>query len=844
MSRIDFLIRTAWRDARQNMGKLLLFMSSIVLGISALVAINSFNYNLAQDIDREAASLLGADLVVTGNREAGPITRATLDSLPAQLSTGIELLSMAYLPKVDESHFVRIKALQGDFPFYGALESNPIQAADLFKSHQGALVEDGLMTQYGLQVGDSIQLGKSKFSILGELKNAFGSASISSSFAPTIYIGKQFLPGTGLVQPGSLLNYAYYYKIEQPFEIDEWKEERVTRLRTESMRMETVTDRQANIGDAFDNLNYFLNLVAMVALLLGCIGVASSVFIYIKNKIPSIAILRCLGMKGKEAFFVYFAQIIGLGALGVVVGCLLGSVVQIILPRVLTDFIPLEVQMKISWPAMLQGLTIGLLITSLFSVLPLLGIRKISPLRTLRQNITEPTSKIDLPSATIYFAIVFCLFGFLWLLTDDPLIGFYFVVGLGAAFGLLFLVARLVMWSVKMYFPKHWNFVLRQGLANLFRPNNQTRTLLVSIGLGTAVLTTLFIVQGLLLRNVAAMDAGEQPNVFLFGIESNQIDSLVKITEAKQMPIIQNLPVVTMRLVGWQGKTKKEWLADSNLTAKSWAIHRETRATYRDWLDSNEKVIAGDFPHPYRAENDSIFISLAKPFADAMNVDLGDEMIFNVQGARMKTYVKSIRKIENANMRARFLVLFPSGVLEPAPKFHILVTKSPNVTTTANFRSEVVKEFSNVSVIDLSTILESINEILTKVSYIIQFMALFSILTGLTVLFSSLLLSKYQRIRESVLLRTLGASRRQIQGINLSEYVILGTLAASLGVVIALVASFLLARFQLDLDFNIRWLPIAIVFFSVVMITVVIGVLNSREVVNRPPLEVLRREVG
>ena len=844
MTRHSFLLHLAWRDGRKNLGKLFLFMSSIVLGIAALVAINSFNANLTRDIDHEAAALLGADLAVTGSRPAGPLTLATLDSLPAQHSTEIELLSMAFIPKTGESQFVRIKALEGSFPYYGKIETVPSGADVAFRQQKGTIIDEGLSLQHGLQIGDSIRLGSVAFPILGSFSNAFASAGISASFAPTVYISAEFMDATELIQPGSLVNYAYYYKIQDPFPIDEWKEERVTRLRTESMRMETVTDRQANVSDAFDQLNYFLNLVAMVALLLGCIGVASSIFIYVKSKIPSIAVFRCLGMKGREAFLVYFYQVIGLGLVGVLLGAALGSGIQMLLPKVLSDFIPLEVNMSISWASIGRGIVLGMLITALFALLPLLAIRKISPLRTLRANIEEDRTQFDPMQLLVFGGIILSLLIFLWQLTGEAQVGLFFVLGLLLAFGLLFLSAQVVMWTVKRYFPRQWNFVFRQGLANLFRPNNQTRTLLVSIGLGTAILTTLFIVQGLLLRNVEAMDAGEQPNVFLFGIESDQIDTLTGITEAKGMPIIQKMPIVTMRLSGWQGRSKTDWLQDSSRQAKNWAIHRESRVTYRDFLDANETLIEGTFPHPRTQQTDSIFISLAEAYADAMAVHIGDEMLFDVQGIPMKTYVKSIRKIDNANMRARFLILFPTGVLEQAPQFHVLVTKTPQPQMTASFRGEVVKAFPNVSVLDLSSILESVSEILNKISYILQFMALFSILTGLIVLFSSLLLSKYQRIQESVLLRTIGASRRQIQQINATEYALLGILAAAMGVLISLVAGYLLARFQLELDFTIRWMPILTVFIGVVSITVVIGVLNSREVVNKPPLEVLRKEVG
>jgi putative ABC transport system permease protein len=226
-----------------------------------------------------------------------------------------------------------------------------------------------------------------------------------------------------------------------------------------------------------------------------------------------------------------------------------------------------------------------------------------------------------------------------------------------------------------------------------------------------------------------------------------------------------------------------------------------------------------------------------------MDVSIGDEMVWNVQGALITSYVGSIRKIDFRSMQTRFFILFPNGVLERAPQFQVLVTKSPDTETTAQYRSAVVRAFPNVSVIDLGMILVTLNDILTKVSYIIQFMAGFSILTGLIVLISSLFLSKYQRIRESVLLRTIGALRHQIFRINFVEYLLIGSLSALTGIVLALIGSYFLATQQLELEYDIRWGPILIVFLIIVSLTVLIGLLNSREVLNKSPLEVLRKEV-
>ncbi|HLF65757.1 MAG TPA: FtsX-like permease family protein, partial [Saprospiraceae bacterium] len=720
MAGFKFLLNTAWRDSRHNRGRLVLFMSSIILGVAALVAINAFNYNLARDIDRQAASLLGADIAVTGNRPIATTLIPALDSIASQKATELELFSMAYLPVQDASQFVRVRALEGDFPFYGEIKTIPSEAAKDFQHGTFALVDESAMIEHSLQVGDSIRLGEAYFTIVGRLTAMFGSSALTSAFAPPVYIGKQYLDATKLVQEGSLVNYSYYLKTPVGFDADEWEEKNDDRFRTEAMRIETIAERKENLNEAFDRLNAFLNLVALVSLLMGCIGVASSVFIYVRNKIPSIAILRCLGMKGKQAFTIYFIQILALGVLGALTGAILGSVIQTVLPIVLSDLLPVSVTVTLSWRAIIEGLLVGLVVTVLFALLPLLAVRKVSPMRTLRSNMIGDIQERDPVRWFIYGGLVASLVLFLWLMTGDIQAAGIYTLGLLLSAATLFLVSKAVMWMIKRYLPRGWHFAFRQGLSNLFRPNNQTQTLLVSIGLGTAVLSTLLITQGLILRNVANMDAGNQPNMILYGIERTQKDSLAAITKHYKMPIIQQVPIVTMRIEGWKGRTKSEWLGDTTRKAETWAINREARVTFRDTLDVAEHLVKGAFTGNVEP-GDSIFISLADGFAEALDVDIGDEVVFNVQGTLLKTYVGSLRKIEFNSMMTRFFIVFPHGVLEQAPQFQVLVTKSPDVATTAKYRSEVVRTFPNVSVVDLASILVALNEILNKVSYVIRF---------------------------------------------------------------------------------------------------------------------------
>ncbi len=840
MSRLNFLLKTALRDSRKNRGKLLLFVSSIILGVAALVAINSFNNNLVDNIDQEAKSLLGADMVISGNHKLSDTLLTITDSLPGESARERELFSMSYLPEQDQSQFVKVKALDGDFPFYGTLLTEPLEAVRLFQSEGYALVDDGMMLQYGLETGDSIKLGKKMFLIGGRLKSTFGGAGLGTTFAPTVYIPYDALDLTALIQPGSFMEYAYYYKLPSNLDADEWEDENNRPFRNESMRIRTVEEQKENLEEAFSSLNNFLNLIALISLLLACIGVASSVLVYVKNKVSSIAIFRCLGMDSTSAFMIYFIQIFVLGLIAVVVGAFLGSAIQVALPSVLKDFLPYEVDMDISWPAITEGIVIGLVLTSLFALVPLISIRKVSPLRTLRK-VDNTSSAKDWAQWLVYFLVVLAIFLFLLRLLGYVLDAGVFTIALLVAFGILYGVAKTITWAVRKFFPRAAPYVVRQGLSNLYRPNNQTGTLIVSIGLGTAILTTIFVMQGLILENVSEMGAGNQPNMILYGIENHQKDSLESITEEHDLPVLQHVPVVTMDLIAWQGKTKKEWLADTSRKASRWAINREARVSYQAEMKEDEELVKGTYTGIYDG-GDSIFISLGERYARGLNVDVGDELVWNVQGAVIKTYIGSLRKLEFRKMESRFFILFPEGVLEDAPQFRILVTKSPSKETTAAYRNRVVKLFPNVSVIDLGSILVTLNNILKKVSYVIQFMAGFSILIGIIVLLSSLFLSKFQRIRETVLLRTIGAVKNQILKINFVEYFLIGALSSLTGIVLSLIGSFLLTKYVFEISFRIHWLPISIVFFLVVGLTVLIGFLNSRDVIRESPLAVLRSE--
>ncbi len=875
----------AWRDSRRNRGRLLLFISSIVIGIAALVAINSFSENLQTDINNEAKSLLGADLIVQGGQPAGDTILQTLDLLGAsQRAETWSLVSMVYFPQNGGTRLSQVRAQEGGFPFFGKLSTEPATAAEVFKKatapgapvseSQVALVEKTLMLQFGLKVGDTVRVGVVPFVIAGQLNSAPGRAGIAGSIAPVVYIPKQFLDQTGLVQRGSLIWYQYFFQFPETTNVADLVTTMVEpALENTPLGIETVAERREELGEAFGNMRTFLNLVGFIALLLGCIGVASSVHIYIKDKMGSIAVLRCLGVKGWQAFQIFLLQVVVLGLAGGLLGAFFGSLLQVALPAVLGDFLPLEnVSTDVSWRAMGMGVLTGLGITILFALLPLLGIRKVSPLRTLRASFEE-----DVPIAigsrdplrwVVYGLILLFICGFTLAQTGE-IESIAFPLGIIVAFLVLAGVAKALTWAVRKYFPTQWSYIWRQSIANLYRPNNQTLILVVTIGLGTALISTLFLVQDLLLKQVAYTGSGNMPNMIIFDIQPPQKEAVAKLTEENGLPVKQLVPIVTMRLESIDGITKEIHDRDTTGQAareaaraegrrrgdddgppdgekstrrRDWVYEREFRSTYRDSLIESEELVEGEW-HGAVGEDGVIYVSLQEGIARDMKAKVGSKLTFNVQGAEIETVVGSIRKVDFRRVQTNFFVVFPKGVLEQAPQFYVVVSKVESEEQSAKFQQALVKNFPNVSVVDLTQILKSVKTVLDKVSFVIRFMALFSILTGLVVLISSVVLSKFQRIQESVLLRTLGAHRRQIIRINALEYFLLGSLATLTGIGLSVAGSFALAKWMLEIPYEPNLWPALIVFVSITGLTMLIGLLNSREIVRKPPLEVLRKEV-
>ncbi|MBM1106468.1 FtsX-like permease family protein [Aurantibacter crassamenti] len=830
----------AWRDCKASSRRLLLFMASIILGIAAVVSIQSFSENLKFNISLQSRALMGADYRIDSNNELNERVLGIVDSLGGANGREISFPSMATFSNTEATKLVLVRGVEGGFPFYGELLTEPQSASEEYQQSGGALVDATLMLQFKLKVGDSIKVGNLTLPISGSLSSSPGSTGLTTTIAPPVFIPLKYIEQTGLVQKGSRIRYNYYFVADPDLDLKKFDEVIDPILDAENADLDTHLSTARQLGRRYENVAKFLNLVAFIALLLGCIGIASSVHIYIKEKLQSVAVLKCIGATRKQAFLIYLIQIAGIGLLGGIIGTLLGLALQWSFPMLLQGFLPFEVQITWAIQPIIMGVFLGLFMAVLFALSALMSTWYISPLQVLRaQEDTSEKSK----RATILIGIAIVCFVYLfsfWLL-DSFKLASGFVLGVVVTFSILAGIAKLLMWTIKTYFPVNWSFNAKQSLRNLYRTNSQTMVMVLAIGVGTFLISNLYFTKDFLLAKASVEAGSKAPNIILLDIQTDEKDAVIDRISVKGLPIIDNIPIVTMRVHDINGRAANDIRKDTLSEINHWVLNHEFRVTYRDSLIASETLLSGEWTNESKIDN-LIPISLADNVARNAKVEVGDKMTFNVQGVLMKTIVASIREVDWARMQLNFSIVFPTEVLENAPQFHVLSTKVPDAQASAELQQDLVRKFPTVSILDLRQMINLVEGILDKITWVINFMAFFSILTGIIVLIGAVRTSKYQRIKENVLLRTLGAKSRQILTITALEYIYLGILGAGVGILLSLISSQLLAYFVFDTPFVPSIIPFLVILPAIALLVLFIGLFNSSSVIKSPPLEVLRKE--
>ena len=609
--------------------------------------------------------------------------------------------------------------------------------------------------------------------------------------------------------------------------------------------MRTVSEEERRLSETLTRFGNFLGLVALVALLLGGLGVASAVHVFIKRRMTTVAVLRCLGASASGVLAAYLVQALLVGLAGSLLGASLGAAAQLALPRLLRGVLPVDVSWSLSWRAVLSGIGVGVWVAAVFSLLPLVAVRRVSPLAVLRRDIEPIAARRDPARLAALAALATSLVALAVIQAGQLRSGLAFAAGAGVALFALWLAALGLVRGLRRFLPRGLPYVYRQGLANLYRPANQTLMVVLALGFGAFLLSTLLLVHHNLWRELRVDRGATRPNLVFFDVQPDQRDDVASRVAAAGPLTAPVVPIVPMRIESLKGRAISELLAieDETQRPERWALRREYRSSYRDAPTSSERVVAGAWWRPGAgAEPAPLPIAVEAGLARELKLAVGDAVVWDVQGVRIDSRVACLREVEWARFEPNFFVVFPEGPLDSAPHSYVLLSRVEDAEARARLQRAVVEAHPNVSTLDLAQVQRSIESVLDKVLLAVRFMALFSLAAGAVVLAGAVAASRYQRVREGALLRTLGARRPQLVRILLAEYAVLGTLSVLAGVLLSGLAGWALVRFLFDGRFALPLFELALLLVSVLALTVAVGLAGSTEVWRRPPLEVLRAE--
>jgi putative ABC transport system permease protein len=850
-------------------------MSSISLGAAALVAIDSFADNVKRSVEEQARAVVGGDLVFRSRRPYTTEQKALFDTIAratgARYSHVVTFPSMAFVPRTGSTRLSQVRAVSDNYPFYGEITTTPAGRWPLLKTGANALVDPSLLVALNAHVGDTVTLGYGRFRIIGTLKSVPGTPGVAEIIGPRVFIPERYLPETHLLVFGSLAEYGTMARLPEGADPGKTIKPFRKQLAKAQLRFITVDESENQATRSIDQLSRFIGIVGLIALLLGGVGVASGVRAYVARKIDTVAILRCLGASSGQVLAMYVAQAAVMGLLGAIAGAALGVAVQFGLPVVFKDFLPVDVTVRLEPQAILTGIVIGGLIALIFALRPLLALRNVSPLQTLRRDADSEVLRMrwnDWPRLAVDVALVASVLAIGLMRASTVKQGFWISVSTGGAIAVLVGSAAFLSWISRKALRTRWRYEVRQGVANLYRPANQTRSVILSLGFGAFLITTLYLVQSNLLRQFdVSMDASNA-NLLFFDVQEDQRAAIDSILRSGRHKVLEMAPVVTMRIASINGRSVDEIAADTIRSPRAaqapaerrtgeggrtggerprsgraaWALRYEYRATFRDSLTSSEKLVKGKwFSRSALAEKrDTGEVSMATDVAGELQLKVGDVITWDVQGVQVPTRVTSLRDVTWTRFQPNFFAVFSPPSLESAPKQWVFLSSVNGATAVARLQRDVLSRFPNVSSLDLTLIKEAVAKIAARVTAAIRFMALFSLAMGVPVLFSAVAATRRERIREGVLLKTLGATRAQIFRILLAEYSLLGLLGSLTGMLLAIGGGWALTHYVFDTPFSPALGAAAAIALAMLTLTVSIGLLAGRDVFRETPMTALR----
>ena len=859
-----FVLRMTVRELRASWHRLLFFFVCVAIGVGAIVALRSVIQNVRGTLVREARAMMAADVSIGTNRGWTPELRAIIDrhlaAAPVVARTeAIETATMVRpLNGASVARMVELKGVRPEFPFYGAieLEGGVPYSHDLLRG-RGVIARPELLAQLGIENGDTILIAGQPFTVRGVLAREPGRRAGAFSLGSRLFLDYDDLMNSGLVTFGSRVRYQILLRVED-HGIDRLTQALRTDLRDQFAGAWSYRMSEDDISEDLQRAENYLSLVGFVIVVLGGIGVWSVTRVFVKQKIRSVAILKCVGATTRQVLGTYVLQVMLLGLGGSVLGVGLAAAGLAAIPASATAAFG-GGPPALTWSAVLQGAGVGLLVSLLFSLVPLLEVRRIKPLLLLRGSDVMASGgqarrpwrsrlrAVDRVQAAVAVIVALALAAVASWQAASVEIGLIVSGGFallalllhGAGVGLVRAVRPLARTRI---------FALRHAVLSLQRPGNQTRVILLAVGLGAFFVLGVRALQTNLLDEFTVELEQGGPDMFLIDIQQDQVDRVrafvsQRIAPGSEPPRV--IPVLRARVTSVRG-------AEVNLESVQdvrgrGSLSREYTITYRDHLEANETLVAGEFwtgQGPLPADAAELEVSIERSIHDRFDINVGDRMRFDVLGRPLQARVTSVRDVEWEDARnGGFMFVFRPGPLSQAPHTFIAIFRAPESTPArAAFQHELVSAYPNVSAIDVREVLASVRDVVESVTLAISIVGGIALFGGVLILIGAVAMTKFQRVYEAAILRTLGASSRTLTMMLAGEYLTLGLLAGTIGAAGALVLSWAVCRFV----FEIEWAPQPALLAAGAAITTLmvggVGVIASGDVLRKKPLATLRAE--
>jgi putative ABC transport system permease protein len=838
--------KIAWRELRAGKAKFLFVLLSVAVGVAALTGVRGFSQSFQRALLLQTRSIMAGDLSARMFRQATPTEMQALDKLSSQgvRSTVVtETVSMAMAQGDPVPLLVTLKAVDpAVYPYYGSVALEPASTLREVLNNQSVVVDDNLLVRLRTKVGDQLKIGGQWFRIAAVIVREPDRMTAGVGLGPRVMMTRQAMTDTGLLQAGSRATERYLFAIGDKLKVANVRAQIEKTL--PDAQISDFRETSPALTEGLDRATGLLSLICLVAMVLGAIGVGMAMRAHLQQRIEILAIMKSIGARSADILRIYLLQTLFLGVGGALIGIVLGVGVEYLLPGVLGKLLPLRPDIRLPLNPVLEALGTGILTTLLFCLPPLLDVRKVRPSLVLRRVVDSRerggffkwlgSQKLQLASMVVILA---GLGGIAAVLADSWLVGKWFAACLAGLLLFILGLSALVLWGLRVLLSQtrlHLPSALRHGLANLYRPGNQSSAVLAALGAGVMLILSVFFMQRSIVNALHEDVKPDTPNIFLIDMSTDELPGIQALLKSQPGVIgdLEKVPLVSSRVESIDGTPvddlqlknfPKRLLRSSTLSWTS-AAPEGTKLTDGKWWNGG-------------GGND---LAVVDRVAQGLHLKIGSQIVFGVGDKEIPVKVAAIYKItgEHAFTRSEFIV--PPALLKDQPAvwygdFHAKADAIPMIERT------LFAAYPTVTVINIADILQTIQGVVDQITIVIRFLAGFSILSGLIILASSVASTRFRRIREVVVLKTLGATRNRIATVFSVEFIVLGLLAGAVGAAFANVLTrILLHRMEVTFRHDTHGSLVAIV--GTAALAVVTGWIASFRLLGQRPLEVLREE--